>query len=234
MLFCSSLLSTAQGASVNDPWENWNRDVQHFNDKLDNHVIKPVANAYHWITPSYVDMGITNFFNNIDDIGVFVNDFLQFKPLKGGKDLGRFIVNSTAGLAGFFDVASHIKLNKNKEDFDQTLATWGIPSGPYMVIPFFGPSTPRGAFGLAADAASNPLNYIVPIAVPWTTGALNATDKRSDMMGLSKIADAAAHDYYAFIRNGYFQERAYQIHDGNPPADAEFEQAEKELDALNK
>lgn len=214
-----------------DPWEDWNRDVQGFNDQVDEYVLKPVADGYRWVTPEFVDRGVTNFFSNIDDIGVFLNDFLQFKPTQGGQDMGRFLINSVAGLGGFIDVASYLDLPKHREDFDQTLAVWGVPSGPYLVVPFLGPSTPRGVGGLVGDTATNPINYIAPMAVPVLSGSLRVTDHRSDLQSTSKIVDAAAEDRYAFIRDAYFQERTYKIHDGNPPLDDELEKAEEELDA---
>jgi phospholipid-binding lipoprotein MlaA len=214
-----------------DPWENWNRRVQSFNDTLDDYALKPIARGYRWITPSWVDLGVSNFFSNLDDVGVFVNDFLQFKFAQGGRDAGRFVINSVAGVGGFIDVASEVDLTKHKEDFDQTLAVWGVPSGPYVVLPLFGPSTPRHVLGLVGDSATNPVNFIAPMAIPLGSGALNAVDKRADFLSASKVAEEAATDPYEFIRNAYFQERNYQIHDGNPPEDEEFErELEAELD----
>ncbi|HUL13431.1 MAG TPA: VacJ family lipoprotein [Methylococcaceae bacterium] len=230
LAFGLTACATATKTDPRDPWEDWNRDAQGFNDQLDEYVIKPVAKGYKWVAPEFVDRGVTNFFSNIDDIGVFLNDFLQFKPAQGGRDAGRFVINSVAGLGGFFDVATYLDLPKHKEDFDQTLAVWGVPSGPYLVVPFLGPNTPRGLGGLAGDTATNPLNYIAPMAIPFLTGTLNVTDQRADLESTSKIVDAAAADRYAFIRNAYFQERAYKIYDGNPPLDEELEKEEQEMD----
>lgn len=226
-----SLTACATATNPRDPWENWNRDVQSFNDQVDAYVMKPVANGYKWVAPGFVDRGVTNFFSNIDDIGVFLNDFLQLKPLQGGQDAGRFLINSIAGIGGLFDVATELDLPKHKEDFDQTLAVWGVPSGPYLVLPLLGPSTPRGVGGLVGDSATNPLNYIAPMAIPWLSGALNVTDQRADVQSASKILDAAAHDRYEFIRNAYFQERADKIYDGNPPLDEDLEKEVQEMDA---
>lgn len=210
-----------------DPLEDTNRGIQEFNDQVDDYVMKPVAEGYHWIMPEVADTGVTNFFSNLDDIGVFVNDFLQFKWQQGGMDMGRFMVNTVAGVGGFIDVASELDLPKHKEDFDQTLGFWGVPTGPYLVIPILGPGTPRSILGMAGDSATNPINFVAPMVVPLATGALNAADKRADLLGLSKIADQAATDRYEFIRNAYLQERNYQVHDGNPPLDQDIE---KELD----
>jgi len=230
-----------------DPIEGWNRGVQHFNDKLDDYVMKPVATGYQKVTPTPVNQGITNFYSNINDITVFGNDLLQFKLLQGGKDLGRFFVNTTVGLGGFVDVASKMNLPKHNEDFDQTLALWGLPSGPYGVIPLFGPSTPRGIFGLAGDTASNPITWINPMAgyalgsswhsLDWVilgSGMLRITDQRADLLSASKIMDEASVDRYEFMRNAYFQQRNYVIHDGNPPLDEELErQMDMDLEGLD-
>jgi phospholipid-binding lipoprotein MlaA len=246
-LLCLTGCSSAPVKDERDPIEGWNRGVQSFNDRLDDYVMKPVATGYQKVTPSAVDRGVTNFYNNVEDITVFGNDLLQFKLLQGGKDLGRFFVNTTVGLAGFVDVASKMNLPKHNEDFDQTLAIWGIPSGPYVVLPFLGPSTPRGIFGLAGDTASNPITWINPMAgyawgsgwhaVDWAiigSGVLRVTDQRADLLSASKIMDEASVDRYEFMRNAYFQQRNYVIHDGHPPLDEELErQMDLDLEGLD-
>lgn len=241
---CSS--SPAKTKDARDPIEGWNRGVQNFNDKLDDYVMKPVATGYKKVTPSFIDRGITNFYSNVEDVTVIGNDLLQFKLMQTGKDLGRLFVNSTVGLAGFVDVASKMNLPKHDEDFDQTLAKWGVPSGPYVVLPMLGPSTPRGIFGLAGDTASNPINWITPMAgysmsgwhfTDWIvlgSGGLRQIDQRSDLLSASKIMDEASVDRYEFIRNAYFQQRNYAIHDGNPPLDEELEkQMDMDLEGLD-
>ncbi|NBS17663.1 MAG: VacJ family lipoprotein [Gammaproteobacteria bacterium] len=240
--------SSAPQKDSRDPIEGWNRGVQSFNDKLDDYVLKPVATGYKKVTPPVVDRGVTNFYSNVEDITVFGNDLLQFKLLQSGKDFGRFFVNTTVGLVGFVDVASKMNLPKHNEDFDQTLATWGIPSGPYVIIPLLGPSTPRGIFGIAGDVAANPINWINPMAgypiwggvwhatdaVILGSGALRIIDQRSDLLSASKIMDEASVDRYEFIRNAYFQQRNFVIHDGNPPLDEELErQMDEDLQSLN-
>lgn len=209
-----------------DPMENWNRGVQTFNDNLDDYVMKPVAKGYQWVTPSFVDRGVTNFFSNIDDIGVTINDLLQFKLSQTGMDGARFIVNTVAGIGGFIDVAEMIDLPKHNEDFDQTLGVWGVPTGPYLVLPFFGPSSPRGVGGLIGDAAMNPISYIDSGIITGSLFALNATDLRADNLGTEKVAAEAAVDRYEFFKNSYFQRRNYLVYDGNVPEDEE----ELELD----
>jgi len=224
--------ATTDKADPRDPWEGWNRNVQSFNDKLDNYVMKPVATGYQTVAPEFVDRGVTNFFSNVDDIGVVANDLLQFKLLQSGMDTGRFLVNTTAGLGGFVDVASKLELPKHNEDLDQTLGAWGIPSGPYLVIPLIGPSTPRGVVGLVGETAANPINWINPVAIAYGSGTLKTIDARADLLSATKIVDEAAIDRYEFIRNGYFQDRNNKIYDGNPPPSAEDEALEKEMDEL--
>ncbi|PKM13551.1 MAG: ABC transporter [Gammaproteobacteria bacterium HGW-Gammaproteobacteria-3] len=204
-----------------DPWQGWNRDVQSFNDGLDDYVMKPVAKGYQWVTPSFVDRGVTNFFSNIDDIGVTINDLLQFKLAQTGSDGARFLVNTTAGVAGLFDVATLIDLPKHNEDFDQTLGVWGVPMGPYLVLPFFGPSSPRGVGGLVGDVAMNPITYINSLAITGGLFTLNAADERADNLTTEKIATEAAVDRYDFFKNAYLQQRRFLVLDGNVPEEEE-------------
>jgi phospholipid-binding lipoprotein MlaA len=232
----AALLATLAGCATTtadrdprDPWEGWNRKVQKLNDTLDDYVMKPVAKGYKAVTPSILDQGITNFYNNVEDVGVIGNDVLQFKVRQTGQDIGRFLVNSTVGLGGMVDVASKMNLPKHNEDLDQTLGVWGIPSGPYLVLPVIGPSSPRGVVGVAGDSMSNPINWVSPVVYPWTTGALRIVDQRADLLSATRIIDEASVDRYEFIRNAFFQQRNYLIHDGNPPLDPELER-EMELD----
>lgn len=216
------LLTTLGGCATvandpKDPYEEWNRGVQSFNDNLDDYAMKPVAKGYRWITPSFVDQGVTNFFGNIRDIGVTINDLLQCKIAQTGMDGSRFLVNSIAGIGGLVDVASLIDLPKHNEDFDQTLGVWGVPMGPYLVLPFFGPSSPRGVGGLVGDAAMNPISYIDSGIITGSLFALNAADLRADNLDTEKIASEAAVDRYSFFKSAYFQQREYLIHDGNLP-----------------
>jgi len=224
--------ATADKEDPRDPWEGWNRNVQGFNDQLDDYVMKPVARGYQTVTPEFVNHGVTNFFNNIEDINVIVNDLLQFKLAQGGSDTGRLLVNTVAGLGGFVDVASKLDMPKHNEDLDQTLGSWGVPTGPYVVIPLLGPSTPRGVAGLAVDGVTNPLYWINPVVIAYTTGTLKLVDTRADLLSATKIIDEASVDRYEFIRNAYFQDRNYNIYDGNPPPSSEEEDLEKQMDEL--
>jgi phospholipid-binding lipoprotein MlaA len=212
-----------------DPLENWNRDVQSFNDKFDEYAMKPVAQGYNWIMPEFADQGVSNFFSNLNDISVTINDLLQFKLAQTGQDAGRLLINTTAGIGGLIDVASMIDLDKHHEDFDQTLGVWGVPAGPYLVLPLLGPSSPRGVTGLVGDAAMNPATYVgfgafpgmsngVEAAISSGMYVLNAIDKRSDNLSTEKVlSEAASGDRYEFIKNAYFQRRNYLVNDGNVP-----------------
>ena len=230
----TSSCATTDSSDPRDPLETWNRGVQSFNDHLDDYVMKPVAKGYQFVTPKFVDHGVSNFFSNVDDIAVIANDLLQFKLKETGMDTGRLIVNTTVGLGGLVDVASQLDLPKHNEDLDQTLGFWGIPSGPYLVIPLVGPSTPRGVVGIAGDTMSNPINWVSPAAWPYATGALKTIDMRADRLTASKIVDEASVDRYEFIRNAYFQDRNYKIHDGNPPKSEDDLLLEKEMDEMEK
>ncbi|MCF7970880.1 MAG: VacJ family lipoprotein [Methylococcaceae bacterium] len=204
-----------------DPWEGMNRDILEFNDEVDRIILKPAAKGYQWITPEFLDVGISNFFSNLKDIGVSVNDFLQAKPKQGAMDSARFLVNSTVGVAGFVDVATMIDLPKHEEDFEQTLAVWGVPSGPYVVIPFLGPSSVRGIGGKVGDTALHPLTYTFFFgSTALSTGlsvGLRGTeiiDVRADFLDAETVAAEAAVDRYLFFRSAYMQRRQYLINDG--------------------
>ena len=216
--------TTLKEAEQNDPWQGWNKSMQSFNDSFDKHVLKPVAKGYLDVTTNAVDDGVTNFFSNINDIGVSINDILQFKLLQGGMDISRFIINTTAGVAGIFDWASKIDLPKHNEDFGQTLAVWRMPSGPYWVLPFFGPSTPRDTVGLIGDAFMDPITYVsifggfAGSAASLGSSALDVTDYRAGIMTTEKVVEEASNgDRYDFIKSSYLQHRDYLIYDGNPP-----------------
>lgn len=218
---------------IRDPLENWNRGVQTFNDNLDKYAMKPIAKGYQWVMPSFADRGVTNFFSNINDIGVTINDLLQFKISQTGMDGSRFIVNTIAGVGGLIDVAELIDLPKHNEDFDQTLGVWGVPTGPYLVLPLFGPSSPRGVGGLIGDAAMNPISYLDSGAITSGLFGLNAADRRADNLSSEKIATEAAIDRYAFFKSAYFQNREYLIHDGNVPEEEGFLEEDEEFNKNN-
>lgn len=224
-LLSSLVACTGAVKDERDPLENWNRGVQSFNDRTDKYVLKPVATGYHFVMPSFADQGVTNLFSNVNDIGVFINDVLQFKLEQAGLDGSRFIVNSVAGVGGLIDVADMVGLPKHKEDFDQTLGVWGIPAEPYIVLPLLGSSSPRGLIGQVGDAAMNPANYVgfgalglstgaAATAISSGTSAVEKLDKRADVLGAEKVIEEAASDNYEFIKNSYYQQRDYLINDG--------------------
>lgn len=201
-----------------DPWKPFNQGVQKFNDTVDKSVLKPVAQGYDYIMPTYGHQGVTNFFNNMSDIGVFTNAALQGKFEQSGEDAGRFFVNTTLGVGGLLDVGTMIGLNKHEEDFDQTLAVWGVPSGPYLVLPFFGPSSPRAALGLIGDAALNPLTYsgyLLSTPASIGIGATKVVNTRANYLQAEKIANEGMLNRYEFFKNAYKDRRNYLINDGN-------------------
>ena len=198
-----------------DPIEGFNRAMFTFNDTLDRALIKPVAKGYRAIMPAPVDTGITNFFSNLDDIGSAINNLLQFKLKRSASDVGRIVVNSTVGILGFIDVASNINLEKYGEDFGQTFGYWGIGHGPYLVLPFFGPSGVRDGIGLYLDSFTDPVTYVDPVEVKNTLIVLRAIDKRSDLLGASNVVEEAALDKYEFMRDAYIQKRESDINDGD-------------------
>lgn len=223
----------------NDPLENWNRGAQSFNDDVDDVILKPMAKGYLWITSDAVDEGVSNFFSNLNDIGVTVNDLLQFKMLQAGMDASRFLINTTAGVVGVFDVAKHLDLTKHDEDFGQTLGYWGIPSGPYLVLPFAGASSPRDAVGLLGDALLSPLTYAFLLSggmvnvVSMASSAVDVADTRAGLMSTEKMIDEAAVDRYEFIKNSYQQHREFLVNDGNVPVqEADGFDIDKEVSAL--
>lgn len=201
-----------------DPLEGFNRGVYSFNQAIDNALFDPLGKLYQAITPDFVDKGVTNFFSNLNDIAVVVNDLLQFKINQALSDATRFIFNSTIGLAGFFDVSAGIDMPKHDEDFGQTLAVWGFGSGPYLMIPLFGPSSIRDVTGHVVDrGVLNPVFYINDDALMAGLLTLNYVDFKADLLSAKKLVGEAAVDEYEFVKNAYFEKRDNQIHDRTHP-----------------
>ncbi|MDF1645140.1 MAG: VacJ family lipoprotein [Pseudomonadales bacterium] len=194
-----------------DPWEGFNRAIFTFNDTLDQYILKPVAKGYRYITPNFVDNGITNFFGNLQEPLVIVNDLLQGKFLQAGQDTLRFIVNSTVGIIGFLDVASKMDLPAHDEDFGQTLGYWGMPSGPYLMLPFWGPTTVRDGFTIIPDGYLNLVGEFNPEADRNALVITNIVDDRADLI---PIETAATGDRYIFLREAFLQKREYDVQDG--------------------
>jgi len=206
-----------------DPLEPYNRAMYKFNQATDDAIIKPVAEGYKKITPEPVDRGVTNFFNNLADVNSAVNNLLQFKLSRAGSDVGRLAVNSTVGMLGFFDVATNMGLPSYKEDFGQTLGYWGAEPSPFLVLPFFGPSTLRDTIGLGGDTVVNPLSHIEKNTAYWGAVGVRVIDQRADLLTAGKILEEAALDPYIFLRDAFLQRRRDQIFDGNPPPEADAE-----------
>lgn len=200
-----------------DPFESYNRAMHRFNTELDDAILKPIARGYRAITPDPLDRGITNFFNNLEDVGSAINNLLQFKFNRAVTDTGRVLVNSTIGLLGFFDLASNMNLPKYGEDFGQTLGSWGMGPGPYIVLPLLGPSSGRGVVGLVGDWFTDPLTYLENKKVRWGLRGLYVVDTRADLLDASRVLEQAALDPYAFLRDAYLQKRRGDVYDGNPP-----------------
>ncbi|PCJ84333.1 MAG: ABC transporter [Thiotrichaceae bacterium] len=201
-----------------DPFESYNRSMFAFNETVDQYAIKPVAEGYDFIMPSFASKGVSNFFRNVDDIVVFINQLLQFKIAEATATSARLVFNSTFGLLGLIDVASDMDLPKHSEDFGQTLATWGVGSGPYIVMPLLGPLTIRDTAGLAVD-----WTYFDPIFKRQTlrqsiiTLSIKYIDVRAGLLKASNIIDETVPDKYSFIRDAYLSRREFLIYDGNPP-----------------
>ena len=206
-----------------DPLEPMNRAIYHFNDGLDKVVLKPVATVYKGILPQFVRTGITNFYNNLYDVLTALNNLLQGKIGDAASDVGRIALNTTVGLAGFIDVATEVGLEKHKEDFGQTLGRWGIASGPYLQIPFFGPSSFRDAAGSFVDLKLDPVYWIWLHHVPTRNSvwALYIVNLRANLLDSTKILEEAALDPYEFQRDAYLQRRRNLVYDGNPPPEKE-------------
>tara|TARA_Y100000748_G_scaffold297651_1_gene291929 strand:- start:484 stop:1221 length:738 start_codon:yes stop_codon:yes gene_type:complete len=220
-LFILSSCSTT-GSAKNDPLEPMNRAIFEFNEVVDDNVLEPIAKTYKYITPDPVETGISNFFSNLGEVSTIANDVFQFKFKQAGYDFVRFSINTTIGVFGIFDVATSVGLKKNKEDFGQTLGYWGIPQGPYLVLPFFGSSTLRDAPGLYADMQVSPVQQL-DNEEALALNALNAISTRARLLRATKILDTAAKDKYIFIRESYLQKRESMVNDGDSEEDFEID-----------
>jgi phospholipid-binding lipoprotein MlaA len=197
-----------------DPWERFNRASYKFNDALDRAVAKPAAKGYKKVTPRVVRTGVSNFISNLGTITTVFNDVLQGKMKQAGHDSGRFLLNSTIGLAGLFDPASAAGLERNDEDFGQTLGKWGVKSGPYLMLPILGPSTVRDTVGRVPDQFTNPVNYLQDDSTRYIIRGFDFLDLRAGLLDFEPQLEKS-YDKYAFIRNAWLQRREFQVTDGN-------------------
>ncbi len=219
IVLASGCASVSGPPDKHDPFESYNRAIYKFNTTIDKAAIRPVAQAYTDYTPNFIQSGVSHFFSNLSDVIVLFNDLLQFKVEQAGSDFYRIAVNSTLGVFGLFDPATYVGLSKHQEDFGQTLAVWGVPAGPYFVLPFLGPSTIRGTGGLVVDIYNHPLSHslVQDNSVTWGLAGLAFISKRAEMLGASRVLEQAALDPYIFMREAYLQHRRNLIYDGNPP-----------------
>ncbi|MDO6563839.1 VacJ family lipoprotein [Amphritea sp. 1_MG-2023] len=194
-----------------DPWEGFNRSMFGFNDALDRYALKPVARGYKAITPNILEAGIGNFFSNLGDVGSLVNNLLQLKGEAAGQDLGRVVFNTTVGLVGLIDVATPMGLPEHNEDFGQTLGYWGVKTGPYLVLPFLGPSNVRDGIGLIPDSMLDPVGEIDPIPTRNQLYTLRVIDTRMKLLGAEQLLSG---DRYTAMRDAYLQRREFLVNDG--------------------
>jgi phospholipid-binding lipoprotein MlaA len=207
----------SQEGNPNDPYEGFNRAMFSVHEVVDQYAAKPAAQAYDAATPLPVKAAVGNFFANVGDLWVGVNNALQGKPADAGNDLARLLINSTVGIFGLFDVASELGLEQHEEDFGQTLAVWGVGDGGYVFLPILGPRTLRDTVALGADYFADPTSYIDPVSVRNSTTALHFVDIRADLLPTDTIINEAALDKYSYIRDAYLQRRRNLIYDGRPP-----------------
>lgn len=213
VLLCVPLSSMAQD-SAEDPWGPLNKRIFAFNQHFDDWFMRPLAKGYDAVLPPPAKHGVRNFFSNLDDVTVMVNNVLQGKPADAASDGGRVLLNTTFGVAGLWDVASHVGLRKHNEDFGQTLGVWGVGPGPYLILPFLGPSTLRDAAGFGMDTAASPVGLSDNAAARNTVHALWLVDTRVRALQLD---DLMYGDVYIFMREAYLQQRQYEIADGEVP-----------------
>ncbi|WP_439888266.1 MlaA family lipoprotein [Pseudomonas sp. MBLB4123] len=206
-----ALLPVAAQAAEEDPWEGFNRAIFRFNDTLDTYALKPLAQGYQTVTPDFLEDGVHNVFGNLGDVGNLANDLLQGKFHDAGVDTGRVIFNTTFGLLGFFDVATQMGLQRNDEDFGQTLGVWGLGNGPYIVLPLLGPSTVRDATGKIPDAYLEPYPYMGHVPTRNLTRGVDVIDTRASLLSAEKLISG---DKYLFVRNAYLQNREFRMRDG--------------------
>ena len=218
VLACLSGAAIA-GDNPNDPAEGWNRAMFTVNEGLDTVIAKPLAQGYDYVAPTPVKAVVGNFFSNIADVMIGVNNLLQGKPNDAFSDWGRFLVNTTVGIVGVFDIASEIGLDKHYEDFGQTMGVWGVGEGAYLFWPVIGPRTVRDTAGWVVDSYTDPLWYTYPVDVRNTLVGIRYIDSRAALLPTDKIIEEGATDKYAYIRDAYLQHRRNAVHDGNPPRD---------------
>ncbi|MDI5987083.1 VacJ family lipoprotein [Halomonas sp. M4R5S39] len=220
---CAST-ATVEERHPDDPWEGFNRRVFVFNDALDRAVLKPVARGYRSVTPQPVQTGVGNFFSNLGEIRTALNSVLQGKPGNAGIATSRFLINTTVGIGGLWDFATHMEITGREEDFGQTLGAWGVGEGAYLVLPFLGPSTVRDTAGLPLDMYTDPVTYVEDDKVRYGLTGLRIVDTRAGLLDQEELIRG---DRYSFIRDAWLQRRRFEVSDGelgdDPFASDEFD-----------
>ncbi|OOG22314.1 ABC transporter [Thioalkalivibrio denitrificans] len=224
--------TTQEPRDPRDPWEGFNRVVFEFNEAVDKAVLRPVAVGYTRVTPRPVRTGIGNFFSNLGDVTNLFNNLLQLKFDAAANDFGRLAFNTTFGMLGILDVASHMDLPKNNEDFGQTLGYWGVPSGPYLVLPLLGPSTVRDTPTRYVDMITHPLYYHDNSTERNIAAGVMVVDTRAGFLPTERVLEDLPVDRYTALRDFYLDRREYLIHDGEPPGQDRGADLFDELEAL--
>jgi phospholipid-binding lipoprotein MlaA len=209
-----ALTGCATSNDPRDPFEGFNRAMFSFNDAVDQTTLKPAATVYQNVVPMVVQIGVGNFFGNIGDVWTSVNNLLQGKMADGLTDMMRVIVNSTFGLGGLIDIGADVGMTKHNEDFGQTLGVWGVASGPYVVLPFLGPTTLRDSMALPVDLHGDLWSYKYPVHVRNAGAVLRVVDQRSVILDATNLIEDAALDRYEFVRDGFLQRRENNVNDG--------------------
>ncbi len=214
MLLLAVSLTGCASMSEKDPYEKFNRGVYKFNDTVDRAALKPAATAYKKVVPSFMQTGVNNFFYNLSDVWSGANNLMQGKGERGLSDLTRVLINTTFGLGGVIDWASDAGLDRHSEDFGQTLGYWGVPSGPYVMLPLLGPSTLRDTAALPVDITADPWGYGITSRERNIGTVVRVIDQRALLLDASNILEGAALDPYEFMRDGYLQQRKSKVFDG--------------------
>ena len=218
LVLSNSMFSNSARAQTEsyDPWIELNQHIFAVNDYFDQRLVRPIALSYTSITPRAFQVGVGNFFDNLQDVNIAINDFLQLKVQEGLSDSSRVIINSTMGVGGLVDVATNLGLDRNEEDFGQTLGAWGIETGPYLFLPIFGASNLRDSVGLMVDAVFNPIRFLQNLETRYSLYLADELDFRSSLLAYDELIIG---DRYLFVREAYVQNREYVVHDGEKADD---------------
>lgn len=216
------LAGCATGPTKEDPFEPFNRSMYEVHQVVDGNVVKPIAEGYVKVVPELIRTGVSNFSGNLDDLFTGVNNVLEGRGQQAGDDFGRVLLNSTFGILGIFDLASMMGIPKDHKDFGITLGKWGVPAGPYLFVPLFGPTTVRDGTGtLVRVLVASPIGYIPDVPLRNSIYGVGYVDARAQALSAESVLDTAALDRYRFLRNAYLKNRQYQIYDGKPPPEAD-------------